>query len=88
MDIQRKKERIIKLIEKADNSLIEKIEQFIANTTNTVSASDIQNKIKQDMIGSPMSIEEYNRDIEIAINEIEKGNSIAHKDVLNRIKKW
>jgi len=87
MDIKSKKEKIIKFIEKADSSVIDKLEQFIALTEDTVSSSAIYNKVKQDIMGGPMSIEDYNRDIEIAINEIEKGHTIAHDEVLKRIKK-
>ena len=87
MDIKGKKEKIIKFIEKADSSVIEKIERLI-NLEISVSASDIYNKVKLDIMGNPMNTEDYNRDVEAAINELEKGNSIAHDEVVRKMKKW
>lgn len=87
MDIKGKKEKIIKFIEKADSSVIEKIERLI-NLEISVSASDIYNKVKLDIMGNPMNTEDYNRDVEAAINELEKGNSIAHDEVVKKMKKW
>ena len=88
MNIQGKKEKIIKFLEKADITVIEKIEQLIDLTRTTVSSKDVYKRITLDIMGDPMSLEEYNRDVERAIGEIEKGKSIAHDEVLRRIKKW
>jgi hypothetical protein len=48
----------------------------------------IKSLLNVDNDGKPISRKQYNKEISAAVNRIEKGNSISHKDVLKEISKW
>lgn len=48
----------------------------------------IKSLLNVDNNGKPISRKQYNKEISAAVNRIEKGNSISHKDALKEISKW
>ena len=45
-------------------------------------------KYRKKVVSSRISIEEYNKEIDASIAEIEKGNTYTHQEIGERIKQW
>jgi hypothetical protein len=48
----------------------------------------IKNILNVDKTEKRISIAQYNKEIEVAMNEIKSGESVSHKNVLHASKKW
>ena len=88
------KQKIQIQIENADDSLLQIISSILDNylseptseytTLNNV-AEDI---VAHDITGKPLTLKEYNDEIDKGIADFENGNYISHEEVLNEIKSW
>ena len=48
----------------------------------------VKNLLNIDKKEKRISIEQYNKEIEASVKQVEEGNSISHADVLKQSKKW
>lgn len=94
MGVSELKEKIQMQIENADESLLEIVSSVLDNylsepisdyeTTNDVTDTTVA----YDITGKPLTIKEYNEEIDLGIADFENGNFISHQELLEEMKSW
>ncbi|KGO87206.1 hypothetical protein Q765_05920 [Flavobacterium rivuli WB 3.3-2 = DSM 21788] len=78
MEAIKLREKLIQEINVADDQLLKVVEDVIEN----------YNHIQYNIVSEPMTIEQYNNEIEFADNDIASGNVFTHDEVSEIVKRW
>ncbi|GGA64153.1 hypothetical protein GCM10008015_01320 [Flavobacterium palustre] len=83
MQIENADERLLRIVSSVfDNYLNE--EPIVETKNNTVDESIVAYNIT----GKPLTLEEYNQEIDKGIEDFKNGRSISHEQLLKEIKSW
>lgn len=83
MQIENADERLLRIVSSVfDNYLNE--EPIVETKNNTVDESTVAYNIT----GKPLTLEEYNQEIDKGIEDFKNGRSISHEQLLKEIKSW
>jgi hypothetical protein len=91
MGLPELKNKVLMYIENADERLLMKVSDIFENEyTNTETQENIISEpiIAFHVSGKPLTLKEYNLEIDKGIDDINNGRFISHEDVLKEIKSW
>ena len=91
MGLPELKNKVLMYIENADERLLMKVSDIFENEyTNTETQENIISEptIAYDILGKPLTLKQYNLEIDKGIDDFKNGRTITHEDVLKEIKSW
>jgi predicted transcriptional regulator len=91
MGLPELKNKVLMYIENADEIQLTKVSDIFENTYNNTET--IENKVSEpivayDVLGKPLTLKQYNDEIDKGIDDFENGRTISHEDLLKEIKSW
>ena len=86
MGLPELKNKVLMYIENADERLLTKVSDIFEN-------EEYINKVSEpivayDVLGKPLTLKQYNDEIDKGIDDFENGRTISHQDLLKEIKSW
>lgn len=91
MGLPELKNKVLMYIENADERLLMKVSDIFENEyTNTETQENIISEpiVAYDILGKPLTLKQYNLEIDKGIDDFKNGRTITHEDVLKEIKSW
>ena len=91
MGLPELKNKVLMYIENVDEIQLTKVSDIFENTYNNTET--IENKVSEpivayDVLGKPLTLKQYNDEIDKGIDDFENGRTISHEDLLKEIKNW
>jgi hypothetical protein len=93
MGLPELKNKVLMYIENADEIQLAKVSDLFENTNAYKTIEEPENSVSEpiiayDVLGKPLTLKQYNEEIDKAIEDIENGRFISHEDLLKEIKSW
>jgi predicted transcriptional regulator len=93
MGLPELKNKVLMYIENADENQLAKVSDIFENNTEYKTIENSENIISEpvvayDVLGKPLTLKQYNEEIDKGIDDFENGRTISHEDLLKEIKSW
>jgi hypothetical protein len=93
MGLPELKNKVLMYIENTDEIQLAKVSDLFENTNAYKTIEEPENSVSEpiiayDVLGKPLTLKQYNEEIDKAIEDIENGRFISHEDLLKEIKSW
>ena len=86
MGLPELKNKVLMYIENADEQLLMKVSNIFENEEKLNIVSEPI--VAYDVLGKPLTLKQYNDEINKGIADFENGRTISHEDLLKEIKNW
>ncbi|MES2238767.1 MAG: hypothetical protein V4497_00765 [Bacteroidota bacterium] len=86
MGLPELKQKIHLQIENADERLLRIVSSVFDNYLNEDAVSE--STVAYNTTGKPLSLKEYNKEIDKGIDDFKNGKTISHEQLLKEIKSW
>jgi hypothetical protein len=91
MGLPELKNKVLMYIENADEIQLTKVSDIFENTYNNTET--IENKVSEpivayDVLGKPLTLKQYNDEIDKGIDDIKNGRFISQEDLEKEIESW